>query len=148
MPVAERIEPRTADETLLLARLRAGDERAFTELVERYQPALTSVALRYVGSRAVADEVVQDTWVGLLRGIDEFEGRSSLKTWLFRILVNTAMSRSRRERRCMPFSSLGGGAGDAADADEAVDPQRFIDAADHRWRGGWAAAPSDWATIP
>src|SRR3954463_5540681 len=138
MPVAERTAPRAAsDERLLLARLRDGDERAFTELVERYQPALTSVALRYVGSRAVADEVVQETWLGLLRGIDEFEGRSSLKTWLFRILVNTAMSRSRREHRCTPFSALGSG----GDADEAVDPERFIDGADHRWRGGWAAAP-------
>src|SRR3954467_11620553 len=137
-----------ADEMHLVAALRRGDEGVFTELIDRYQPALLSVATRYVGSRALAEEVVQDTWVGLLRGIDEFEGRSSLKTWLFRILVNTAMSRSRRERRCMPFSSLGGGAGDAADAREAVDPQRFIDAADHRWRGGWAAAPSDWATIP
>src|SRR3954451_1755596 len=108
MPVAERIAPRAAaDETLLLARLRDGDERAFAVLVERYQPALTSVAMRYVGSRAVAEEVVQETWVGLLRGIDEFEGRSSVKTWLFRILTNTAMSRSRRERRCVPFSSLG-----------------------------------------
>src|SRR3954463_5426795 len=99
MPVAERIEPRVPDETLLLARLREGDEGAFADLVDRYQPALMSVALRYVGTRSVAEEVVQETWVGLLRGIDEFEGRSSLKTWLFRILVNTAMSRSRRERR-------------------------------------------------
>src|SRR3954469_21692925 len=145
MPVAERIEPRIADETLLLARLRAGDERAFTDLVDRYQSALVSVAIRYVGTRSVAEEVVQDTWVGLLRGIDEFEGRSSVKTWLFRILVNTAMSRSRRERRCTPFSSLASTGGTEEDA---VDPARFIDGADERWRGGWAAAPCDWATIP
>src|SRR3954452_17269484 len=113
MPFAE---PRlatapVADEMHLVAALRRGDESAFGELIERYQPALLSVAARYVGSRAVAEEVVQETWVGLLRGIDEFEGRSSLKTWLFRILVNTAMSRSRRERRCVPFSSVGGGTG-------------------------------------
>src|SRR5204862_5241994 len=94
---------------------------------------------------AVAEEVVQETWIGLLRGIDEFEGRSSLKTWLFRILVNTAMSRSRRERRCTPFSSLGP---DALDGEAAVSPERFIDSADHRWNGGWAAAPSDWETVP
>src|SRR3954451_13263788 len=150
MPVAERTERTTADESQLLARLREGDEGSFAELTNRYQPPLMSVATRYVGSRAVAEEVVQETWVGLLRGIDEFEGRSSLKTWLFRILVNTAMSRSRRERRCVPFSSVGGGGGTAAggSGDEAVDPERFIDAADHRWNGGWAAAPSDWEMLP
>src|SRR3954447_1213767 len=102
------------DEMRLVAALRCGDEAVFGELIDRYQPALLSVATRYVGSRAVAEEVVQETWIGLLRGIGEFEGRSSLKTWLFRILVNTAMSRSRRERRCVPFSSVGGGAGTAA----------------------------------
>ena len=144
MPVAERAESRVAPgETLLLARLRDGDERAFTELVDRYQPALMSVAIRYVGSRSVAEEVVQETWLGLLRGIDRFEGRSSLKTWIFRILVNTAMSRSRGERRCSPFSSLAS-AGD----DEPVDVDRFINGEDERWRGHWAAAPSDWATVP
>jgi RNA polymerase sigma-70 factor (ECF subfamily) len=144
MPVAERTAPRAAsDETLLLARLRDGDERAFTELVERYQPALVSVAIRYVGTRSVAEEVVQDTWVGLLRGIDEFEGRSSLKTWIFRILVNTAMSRSRRERRCTPFSSLA-----SPGEDEPVEVDRFIDGAGERWHGHWAAAPGDWATVP
>src|SRR4051812_23769417 len=132
-----------ATEAQLVARLREGDERAFAVLVERYQPALTSVAMRYVGSRAVAEEVVQETWVGLLRGIDEFEGRSSVKTWLFRILTNTAMSRSRRERRCVPFSSLGS-AGD----DDCGEPDRFLDGPDERWRGHWAAAPSDWSTVP
>jgi RNA polymerase sigma-70 factor (ECF subfamily) len=133
-----------AGERQLVAALRRGEESAFAELIERYQPALMSVATRYVGSRSLAEEVVQETWLGLLRGIDEFEGRSSLKTWLFRILVNTAMSRSRRERRCTPFSCLGS----AGEEDDAVDPARFIDGADERWRGGWAAAPSDWATIP
>jgi RNA polymerase sigma-70 factor (ECF subfamily) len=157
MPSAEALLAPSAstDDARLIDALRRGDETVFGDLIDRYGPTLLSVATRYVGSRAVAEEVVQDTWVGLLRGIDEFEGRSSLKTWLFRILVNTAMSRSRRERRCMPFSSLGAGAGagpgagpDHAEGDTAVDPERFIDAADHRWRGGWAAAPSDWATIP
>jgi RNA polymerase sigma-70 factor (ECF subfamily) len=143
MPVAERVAPRSADETVLLARLRAGDERAFADLVDRYQSALMSVAVRYVGTRSVAEEVVQETWLGLLRGIDEFEGRSSLKTWIFRILVNTAMSRSRRERRSRPFSSLAG-PGD----EEPVEADRFIDAASERWHGHWAAAPNDWATIP
>jgi RNA polymerase sigma-70 factor (ECF subfamily) len=146
MPFAEPVlaTAPAADEMHLVAALRRGDESVFGELIDRYQPALLSVATRYVGSRAVAEEVVQDTWVGLLRGIDDFEGRSSLKTWLFRILVNTAMSRSRRERRCTPFSSLGPAGGE----EDAVDPARFIDGADERWQGGWAAAPSDWATIP
>src|SRR3954467_4636290 len=139
-----------ADEMHLVAALRRGDEAVFGELIDRYQPALLSVATRYVGSRSVAEEGGQRPGGGLLRGIDEFEGPSSLKTWLFRILVNTAMSRSRRERRCVPFSSVGGGAGTAAggSGDEAVDPERFIGAADHRWNGGWAAAPSDWETLP
>src|SRR4051812_3097190 len=117
---------RPVEETRLVAALRRGDETAFARLVDQYQPALLSVAARYVGSRSVAEEVVQETWLGLLRGIDEFEGRSSLKTWLFRILLNTAMSRSRRERRCVPFSALGS----SGEADEAVDPERFIDGAD------------------
>lgn len=134
------------DESSSIAALRRGDERAFADLVDRYQPALLSVAKRYVGSRAVAEEVVQDTWIGFMRGIDEFEGRSSVKTWLFRILVNTAMSRSRKERRCSPFSSLG--SSDSWEGGDAVSPERFIDSSDHRWNGGWAAAPSDWETIP
>ena len=143
MPVAERIERTAADETQLLARLRDGDEGSFAELIDRYQPALMSVATRYVGTRAVAEEVVQETWVGLLRGIDEFEGRSSLKTWLFRILVNTAMSRSRRERRCVPFSSLA-----TSGEDETVEADRFIDGPAERWHGHWSAAPADWSTVP
>ena len=144
-PLAPATVP--VDELRLVAALRRGDEAVFGQLIDRYQPALLSVAARYVGSRAVAEEVVQETWIGLLRGIDDFEGRSSLKTWLFRILVNTAMSRSRRERRCVPFSSLGSGAAGGS-AEDAVDPDRFIDSADHRWNGGWAAAPSDWETLP
>src|SRR3954466_6490046 len=127
MPFAEPLTQTAAappvDETAVIAALRRGDERAFGDLIDRYQPALLSVAKRYVGSRAVAEEVVQDTWMGFLRGIDEFEGRSSVKTWLFRILVNTAMSRSRKERRCSPFSSLGSEGWEGGDA---VSPERFI----------------------
>ena len=129
----------------LVAALRRGDERAFSQLVEGYTPALTAVAMRYVGARAVADEVVQETWIALLRGIDDFEERSSVKTWLFGILINVARSRSRRERRSLPFSSVDTR---AEEEGPAVDPSRFIDAADHRWQGHWAAAPSDWDTVP
>ena len=110
-----------ADEQRLLADLRAGDEAAFVTLVERYQASMVRVATAIVGSRAIAEEVTQDAWVGVLRGIDRFEGRSSLKTWLFRILTNRALSRRERERRSVPFSALarraglrGGGPGSRA----------------------------------
>ena len=95
------------------------------------------------GSRAVAEEVVQETWLGVLRGLDRFEGRSSLKTWIFRILTNTAKTRAEREGRTIPFSAL-------AEADEegaSVDPERFF-GPDHRWAGHWAAYPERWETIP
>src|SRR5580765_3810766 len=87
-------------------RLRPALEEA--QLVARYGPSMRRLALTFVRSPAVADEVVQESWLGVLRGIDRFEGRSSLKTWLFRILTNTAKTRAERERRSVPFSSLAG----------------------------------------
>jgi RNA polymerase sigma-70 factor (ECF subfamily) len=103
--------------------IRAGDERAFTELVEEYGPALLGVARNFVKTRAQAEEVVQDTWLGVLRGLQGFEGRSSLKTWIFRICVNTAKTAGVREARTVPFSS----AVDADAADEVcIDPSRFL----------------------
>jgi RNA polymerase sigma-70 factor, ECF subfamily len=111
----------------LLSRLRAGDERAFATLVEQYHAPMIRLASAYVPSRAVAEEVVQDTWLGVVRGIERFEGRSSLKTWLFRILVNRARSAGPRERRHLP---LGGG--------ETVDPDRF------QADGHWAVPPVPW----
>ena len=86
----------------LVARLRDGDESAFAELVERYHPAMVRLALTRVRSRAVAEEVAQDAWLGLLRGIDRFEERSSLRSWLFRIVVNRAISTGVRERAHLP----------------------------------------------
>ena len=115
-------------DTDLVERLRAGDERAFVFLVERYQDQMLRLAGSFVPSRAVAEEVVQDTWLALLRGLDGFEGRSSLKTWLFQVLVNKARTTGTREHRSVPV----------ADPEPAVDPSRF-DAA-----GGWAAPPSHW----
>ena len=88
----------------LLLRLRAGDERAFVSLVERYHEPMLHLAASFVPSRAVAEEVVQDTWLALLRGLDGFEGRSSLKTWLFRILVNRARTTGTREQRSVPVA--------------------------------------------
>src|SRR6187551_1595528 len=95
-----------ADEQRLLDSLRAGDESAFETLIERYHNALLRLAMFYVPSRAVAEDVVQETWLGVLQGLARFEGRSSLKTWIFRILTNRAKTRGEREHRSVTFSSL------------------------------------------
>ena len=113
----------------LLSRLRAGDEGAFAELAGKYQSAMLSLARGYVPTGAVAEEVVQDTWVGVLRGIDRFEHRSTLRTWLFRILVNRAISAGVRERRSVPLDDL----------EPVVDASRF-DAG-----GTWKVPPEPWA---
>ena len=135
-----------AAEQRLLAGLRAGDERAFRELVERYGGSLLRVAMLFVATRADAEEVVQETWLAVLGGVDRFEGRSSLKTWLFRILTNRAKTRAVREARSIPFSAL---AAREAGADEpAVEPERFLPGDHPRWPGLWAAAPRSWADTP
>src|SRR5437763_6324736 len=108
-------------------------------MVDAYSPGLLRMARMYARDRAVAEEIVQETWLAVLRGIDRFEGRSSLKTWIVRILMNTAKTRGQREARSIPFSA-------AARADEpTVDPDRFL-GPDHRWPGGWALGPTDWPT--
>jgi RNA polymerase sigma-70 factor (ECF subfamily) len=119
--------------------LKRGDEAVFADLVDAWSPSMMRVARMYLRDRAVAEEVVQETWLAVLRGIDRFEGRSSLRTWVFRILMNTAKTRGQREARSVPFSAAAG------DDDPAVDPDRFLDA-DHRWAGGWMLGPSDWQT--
>ena len=128
--------PQSDPDAALLDRLRAGDEAAFMELVERYHSGLVRLAQSFVASRAVAEEVAQETWLGVLGGIDRFEGRSSLKTWIFRILVNRAKTRGEREARSVPFSSLEG------DGEPSVDPDRFIEA------GAWASPPRPWEGEP
>jgi RNA polymerase sigma-70 factor (ECF subfamily) len=145
MTSAEAEHPIATPEDLrTVAALRAGDERVFRELVERYHASLIRVALLYVRTRAVAEEVVQDTWIGVLRSLPRFEGRSSLRTWIFRILANQARTRARREARSVPFSSL---AGDDDDS-PTVDPDRFL-AADHpAFPGHWASPPQSWAARP
>ena len=112
----------------LLVRLRSGDERAFVSLVQRYQEQMLRLATSFVPNQAVAEEVVQDTWLALLRGLDRFEGRSSLKTWLFSILVNQARTTGTKEHRSVPVP----------DPEPAVDPARF-DAG-----GSWADPPEQW----
>ena len=94
------------DDLRLVETLRSGDEDAFMSLVERHQAQMTRIARMYVPTLAVAEEVVQETWLGVLKGLDRFEGRSSLRTWIFRILVNVAKTRGQRERRSVPFSSV------------------------------------------
>lgn len=124
--------------------LRRGDEQAFLALVDAYNPSLLHVAMSYVSSRAIADEVVQETWLGVIRGLDRFEGRSSLKTWIFKIATNRARSRAVRERRCVPFSALA--SEEVEGSHHAVDPDRFFPADHDRFPGHWALGPSLWET--
>jgi RNA polymerase sigma-70 factor, ECF subfamily len=132
----------THDEADLLERLRSGDERAFEALVESYYGTMLSIAQSYVKSRAVAEEVVQDAWVGVLKGLERFEGRSSLKTWIISIVINIAKTRGVREARSVPFASL------APEGEEAaVDPGRFRGPAD-AFPGHWWAYPANWAELP
>jgi RNA polymerase sigma-70 factor (ECF subfamily) len=131
-----------AADVRLVEALRRGEAPAFAALIDRYSSALLRVARMYVPSHAVAEEVVQETWLGVLRGIDRFEGRSSLKTWLFRILTNVAKTRGERERRTVPFSALvEAGAGET---EPSVDPDRFLPAEHERWPGHWALGPTGW----
>jgi RNA polymerase sigma-70 factor (ECF subfamily) len=123
----------------LVAALKRGDEPAFAALVDAYSPGLMRMARMFVRDRAVAEEVVQETWIAVLRGIDRFEGRSSLKTWIYRILMNTAKTRGQREARSIPFSAA------AAGDEPSVDPDRFL-GPDHRHAGAWMLGPSEWQT--
>ena len=132
-----------AEEADLVARLRAGDERAFEALVDRHYAMMLAVARGYVRTRAIAEEVVQEAWLGVLNGIDRFEGRSSLKTWIMRIVVNIAISRGEREARSVPFSTLASEEGD----EPAVDPERFRGQNDG-FPGHWRAYPGNWASLP
>jgi RNA polymerase sigma-70 factor (ECF subfamily) len=127
----------------LVARLRRGDEAAFTELARRLYGPMLRLAMVHVGNRAVAEEVVQDAWVGVLRQLDRFEGRSSLRTWVLRIVGNRAKTRAVRERRSLPFSALDG----LDEAGPAVDPDRFLPPGEP-WAGHWASPPRSWRDLP
>lgn len=131
------------DDRELCAALRRRDEAAFATLVERYHVPLKRLARVYVRSDAVAEEVVQETWLGVVRGIDRFESRSSLKTWIYQILTNTAKTRGVRESRSVPLSSL-----ELAVDEPSVDPSRFLDEQHERWPGHWAAPPARWDELP
>jgi len=135
-------QPATDDRQIVEA-LRRGDESAFAQVVDGYQSSMLALAQHYVRTRAIAQEVVQDTWLSVINGIDRFEVRSSLKTWVFRILINQAKSRGVRESRIVPFSALEGDG-----SEPAVEPDRFLDQNHDRWPGHWAAYPSSWNEIP
>src|ERR671922_63276 len=128
------------DESRVVRALREGDEAVFATLAREYHSSLLRVAQIYVPSRAVAEEVVQETWIGVLTGIERFEGRASLKTWIFRILTNIAKTRAQREGRTLPFSALRPDRVPEA----ALEPERFRDSEDPSWPGHWSAPPQPW----
>jgi len=129
------------EDVALLQALRKGDETAFAQLIDHYQASLQRLAMTFVSSHAVAEEVVQDTWIGVLEGIDRFEERSSLKTWIFRILTNQAKTRGMRERRNAPLSPLGYSTEEEPET-PAVDPSRFHTAG--YWVDHWKSLPRYW----
>ena len=139
----QRTDAAPTDEADLVTRLRNGDEAAFQSIVAPYHGTMIAVARYYVKSNDVAEEVVQEAWLGVLNGLDRFEGRSSLKTWILRIVVNTALTRSGREARSVPFSSLV-----PADEEEpAVEPERF-NPPGAAFAGHWTGYPGDWRSLP
>jgi RNA polymerase sigma-70 factor, ECF subfamily len=122
-------------ERALVTALRAGDEQAFVDLVRRHTPGMRRFALTFVRTPSVADEVVQEAWLAVLKGIDRFEGRSTLQSWIYRIVANIATTRGVREARSAPFSSL------AADGEASVDPDRFLP------NGVWDSPPEPWRSV-
>jgi RNA polymerase sigma-70 factor, ECF subfamily len=135
----------TDDDEELLLGLRRRDEQAFAALVDRYHARLVRLATLFVADQAVAEEVAQETWIGVLQGIDRFEGRSSFRTWLFRILTNQARRRGQREARSIPFAAFS--QADADDGEPAVAPERFLPAGDE-WAGHWVSYPRNWRETP
>jgi RNA polymerase sigma-70 factor (ECF subfamily) len=140
----------TPDESALLARLRAGEEAAFVGLVERHQASMLRVARIHCPRRDAAEEVVQETWLAVFEGIGRFEGRSTLRTWIYSILTNRAKTRGIRERRFVPLSALAASAAPGAESEEegpTVDPARFQPAG-RPWAGHWTSPPRAWTETP
>lgn len=137
-PVAGR---NVLEEQALVDSLRGGDESAFRRLVEEHNTTLLRVARTYAPTDALAEEIVQETWIGVITGIDRFEGRASLRTWIFRILVNVARTRSKREARSIPFASV-----EAVRRNEAepLDPDRFFSYDHALYPGHWSLGPAPW----
>lgn len=128
------------EELSLVSALREGDESAFLDIVGRYHGSMLRVAQVFVQSPAVAEDVVQETWLAVLEGISRFEGRSALRSWIFRILANRARTRAQREARTQPFSSM-----EEEGDGPTVDPARFLPDDHPQWPGHWSAPPSPWA---
>lgn len=130
----------TSSDALVVERLRAGDELVFAELLTDWSRSMLRLARSHVSTDASAEDVVQDTWMAVIQGIDRFEGRSSLRTWVYRILVNTAKNKGIREHRTVPFESLSM----ASDGHgPTVDPARFR-GHDDQYPGGWREFPAVW----
>ena len=147
LPLQEAIEPDQdpfvlAQDALLVAKLRSGDEKTFSLVLDRYHSTMLRLAMVYVSNRSIAEEVVQEAWLGVLRGLNRFEGRSSFKTWLFRILMNCAKTRSQREKRSIPFSSF-----EDDERGPTVDPNRFR-SAEEEYEGHWRTFPHSWDDDP
>jgi RNA polymerase sigma-70 factor (ECF subfamily) len=141
MPSTESVRP--TGELARLEAIRAGDQGAFAEIVDEWSPVMLGIAIRYVRSRAVAEEVVQEAWLGVVKGLERFEGRSSLRSWVFAILRNTAASRGEREGRTIPLSSLEAEGEDWAE----LNSDRFFGPDHDRYPGHWALGPTPW-TLP
>ena len=135
----------TVDDAELAARLRAGDETAFAGLIDAYGPALRRLARCYVPNEAVADEVVQETWLAVIEGIDRFEGRSTVKTWVFRILRNIARRQGGRERRSIAYGSA---TATEDDDGRSFDPARFLSFDHPHAPGHWRSFPQTWERRP
>lgn len=138
MPLTKTSVPMKGESTFI-ARLRRGDGKAFDELVNQHHDAMIRIAMGYVADREVAKEVVQDAWMAVIEGLDRFEGRSSLRTWIFGIMIHKAKHRGVREKRHTTFSAF-----ESIDDDneEAVDPSRFQRSGE--WVGHWILPPQPW----
>lgn len=134
-----------AEDARLVQHLRNGDEAVFAMLVRQYGASMLRVAMLYVRDRAVAEEVVQDAWLGVLKGIERFEGRSSFRTWLFRILTNNAKSRGDREGRSLPFSALA--RAELESSERSVEPEQFLPDSE-RWANHWISSPRRFDELP
>jgi RNA polymerase sigma-70 factor, ECF subfamily len=134
----DRGDAEARDDERTVEALRAGDEAAFLALVERHHRAMVRTAAAFVRSEAVAEEVAQEAWLGVLSGLARFEGRAALRTWIFQIVVNQARARAAREARSVPLSALG----DDSGAGPAVPPERFLEGGE--WPGHWASPPQAW----
>ena len=144
--ISARSSSVSSEDAALVEQLRNRDETAFLEIVQRHHASLLRLAKSFVNSRAVAEEVVQETWVAVLQGIVRFEGRSSLKTWIFQILINRSKTRGVREARSINFSGMTDVNSESGYS--SVDPSRFLSSDDSQHPGGWASQPQQWDMTP